>query len=67
MRSLGAILGDRRPNLMGNLENKLTALCSSDMESVAEKMAGAALAAKTHPTAAKLCDSFSSSRKEKHC
>lgn len=55
VRSLGTVLGDRHPNLIGKLENKMTSLSSSDMESVAENMAGAALAAKTYLTASKAC------------
>jgi hypothetical protein len=67
VRSLGTVLGDRHPNLMEKLENKMTALSSSDMESVAEHMAGAALAAE-YLTASKSCGCHcSSSRREHHC
>jgi len=68
VRSLGTVLGDRHPNLMEKLENKMTALSSSDMESVAEHMAGAALAAKTYLTASGSCSCHClSSRREHHC
>ena len=68
VRSLGTVLNNRHPNLIEKLENKMTALSSSDMESVAEHMAGAALAAKSYLTAAKSCSCHSpSSRKEYHC
>lgn len=69
VRSLGTVLGDRHPNLMEKLENKMTAMSSSDMEAVAENMAGAALAAKTYLTAAKSCGCHcsSSSRSEHSC
>ena len=68
VRSLGTVLGDRHPNLIEELENKMTALSSSDMESVAEHMAGAALAAKTYLTATRSCSCYClSSRKEHHC
>jgi hypothetical protein len=68
VRSLGTVLGDRHPNLMEKLETKMTALSSSDMESVAEHMAGAALAAKTYLTATKSCSCHCSSlRKEQNC
>jgi hypothetical protein len=68
VRSLGTVLGDRHPNLMEKLENKMTALSSSDMESVAEHMAGAALAAKTYLTVSRSCSCHSpSSGREHHC
>ena len=68
VRSLGTVLGDRHPNLMEKLENKMTALSSSDMESVAEHMACAALAAKTYLTASRSygCHCLSS-RREHRC
>lgn len=67
VRSLGTVLGDRHPNLMEKLEKKMTALSSSDMESVAEHMAGAALAAE-YLTASKSCGSHCpSSRREHQC
>lgn len=55
VKSLGVLLGDRHPNLIGKLDAKMTALSSSDMETVAEQMAGAALEAKTYLTATKSC------------
>ena len=68
VRSLGTVLGDRHPNLIEKLENKMTALSSSDMESVAEHMAGAALAAKTYLTATRTCScDCPSSRRDNHC
>jgi len=68
VRSLGTVLGDRHPNLIEKLENKMTALSSSDMESVAEHMAGAALAAKSYLTATKSCSCYCpSSHREHHC
>lgn len=48
MQSLGTVLGDRHPKLISKLEDKMTALSGPDMESVAENMAGAALAARTY-------------------
>ena len=67
VRSLGTVLGDRHPNLIEKLENKMTALSSSDMESVAEHMAGAALAAE-YLNASKSCGCHcSSSHREHHC
>lgn len=68
VRSLGTVLGDRHPNLIEKLEDKMTALSSSDMESVAEHMAGAALAAKTYLSASKACScSCASTRGERYC
>ena len=68
VRSLGTVLGDRHPNLIEKLENKMTALSSSDMESVAEHMAGAALAAKTYLSAPRTCScSCASTSGERHC
>lgn len=68
VRSLGTVLGDRHANLIEKLGDKMTALSSSDMESVAEHMAGAALAAKSYLTATKPCSGdCSSSRKEHNC
>jgi len=68
VRSLGTVLGDRHPNLMEKLENKMTALSSSDMESVAEHMAGAALVAKTYLPVAKSCSCpCASTPRERHC
>jgi hypothetical protein len=68
VRSLGTVLGDRHPNLMEKLENKITALSSSDMESVAEHMAGAALVAKTYLTGTKSCNCpCASTHRERPC
>lgn len=47
VKSLRTLLGKRRPNLVGKLESKMTALSSSDMSLVAETMVDAALAAKS--------------------
>jgi hypothetical protein len=68
VRSLGTVLGDWHPNLLEKLENKMTALSGSHMESVAEHMAGAALAAKSYLTATRSCSCHHlSSRREHHC
>ena len=44
VRSLGTVLGERNQNLMRDLGDKMTALSGADMESVAQGMAGVALA-----------------------
>jgi hypothetical protein len=44
VRSLGTVLGDRNKNLIGELGDKMSALSGPDMESVAQSMAGVALA-----------------------
>ena len=68
IRSLGTILSDRHPNLIEKLENKMTALSSSGIESVAEHIAGAALVAKTYLTASRSYSCYYlSSRREHRC
>jgi uncharacterized protein YbjQ (UPF0145 family) len=68
VKSLGTVLGGRHPNLMEKLENKMTALSSSDMESVAEHMAGAALVAKTYLPVTKSCSCpCAPTPRERHC
>jgi hypothetical protein len=44
VRSLGTVLGERNKSLIGDLGDKMTALSGPDMESVAQGMAGIALA-----------------------
>jgi len=44
VRSLGTVLGDRNRDLIGELGDKMSALSGPDMESVAQSMAGVALA-----------------------
>lgn len=44
VKSLGTVLGDRHPNLIGKLGVKVTAMSGQDMESIAESMAVSALA-----------------------
>jgi hypothetical protein len=44
VRSLGTLLGERNKDLIDDLGDKMTALSGPDMESVAQGMAGIALA-----------------------
>lgn len=44
VRSLGTVLGERNKDLIDDLGDKMTALSGPDMESVAQGMAGVALA-----------------------
>lgn len=44
VRSLGTVLGERNKDLIDDLGHKMTALSGPDMESVAQGMAGVALA-----------------------
>jgi hypothetical protein len=44
VRSLGTVLGDRNKSFIGDLGDRMTALSGPDMESVAQSMAGVALA-----------------------
>lgn len=44
VRSLGTVLGERNKSLIGNLTDRMTALSGPDMESIAQGMAGVALA-----------------------
>ena len=44
VKSLGTVLGERNTSFIGDLEDKMTALSGPDMESVAQGMAGVALA-----------------------
>jgi hypothetical protein len=44
VRCLGTVLGERNKCLMGDLGDKMTALSGPDMESIAQGMAGIALA-----------------------
>jgi len=41
---LGTVLGERNKSLIGDLGDKMTALSGPDMESIAQGMAGIALA-----------------------
>jgi hypothetical protein len=44
VRSLGTVLGESNKSFIGDLGDKMTALSGPDMESVAQGMAGVALA-----------------------
>ena len=44
VRSLGTVLGDRNNSFIGDFGAKMTALSGPDMESIAQGMAGVALA-----------------------
>lgn len=48
VKSLGTVLGECNTSFIGDLEDKMTALSGPDMESVAQGMAGVALAKTTY-------------------
>lgn len=48
VKSLGTVLGERNTSFIGDLEDRMTALSGPDMESVAQGMAGVALAKTTY-------------------
>jgi hypothetical protein len=54
VKSLRTVLGDRDPNFMGELGEKMTSLSGPDMETVAASMANAALK-KTFPSSGRKC------------